>query len=164
MGQGRIPHGRNRRGTFCILKSGFWLFHPECPFYQVLDLDKATDYTAAKLDGELSESSNKTRLFQQRAGASKNSLLYSEAARWLIHVNAFDDTSSKPKTKGLPSPGAGWLGKLGLISAMGDNLFETLTLNLIFLKDGGNELWGERPIWEKEQVKTEERTEIKVPG
>lgn len=142
----------------------FYLFHPEHPFYQVSDIGNATSYTAAKLNGELSESSNKTRLFAQRAGRQKLALHYSEAARWLIYVNAFDDTAAKPTQKGLPSPGAGWLGKLGLIIAVGDNLFETLTLNLVLLKDGGDELWGEEaPVWENEKVKSEERTEITMP-
>jgi CRISPR system Cascade subunit CasA len=142
----------------------FWLFHPEHPFYQVAGMDKATDYTAAKLNGELSESNNKIRLFPQRTGTGKSALGYGEAARWLLNVNSFDDTSAKPKGKGLPSPGAGWLGKLGLIAAVGDNLFETLMLNLIFLKDGGNELWGrEEPVWEQGSVKSAERTRITMP-
>lgn len=142
----------------------FYLFHPEHPFYQVTDIGNATSYTAAKLNGELSESSNKTRLFAQRAGSQKLALHYSEATRWLIHVNAFDDTAAKPRQKGLPSPGAGWLGKLGLITAVGENLFETLTLNLVLLKDGEDELWGEEaPVWENEKVKREERTEITMP-
>jgi CRISPR system Cascade subunit CasA len=141
----------------------FWLFHPEHPFYQVAGLDKATDYAASKLNGELSESSNKIRLFPQRTGGGKSKLRYSEAARWLLYVNAFDDTSAKPKEKGLPSPGAGWLGKLGLITAVGDNLFQTLLLNLVFLKDGEDKLWGkEMPIWEQ-PVKADERTRITMP-
>lgn len=56
-------------------------------------------------------------------------------------MNGYDDTSAKPKGKGLPSVGAGWLGKLGYIQAQGNNLFETLMLNLTLLKDGV-ELWG----------------------
>lgn len=142
----------------------FYLFHREFPFYQIAGMDKATEYTAGKLNGELSESGNKIRLFPQRTGDSKAALSYSEASRWLLYVNAFDDTSSKPKGKNLPSPGVGWLGKLGLIMAAGSNLFETLLLNLIFLKDGGNELWGEEePIWEAERVKLDERTKITLP-
>jgi len=63
----------------------------------------------------------------------------------------------------LPSPGAGWLGKLGLIMAVGDNLFQTLLLNMILLKDGEYQLWGdELPIWEQEP-KADERTEITMP-
>ncbi len=142
----------------------FYLFHPDRPFYQVASLGEATDYSAAKLNGELSESGNKSRLFPQRAGSAKSGLTCAEAARWLLYVNAFDDTSAKPKKKGLPSPGAGWLGKLGIIAAVGDNLYETLLLNLVLLKDGGDELWGaERPVWEAETVRSGERTEIVVP-
>ena len=148
----------------------FYLFHPKYPFYQVAGLDKATEYTAAKLNGELSESNNKLRLFPQRAGNDKNVLTYSEAARWLLYVNAFDDTSSKSKRDKfknedkIPSPGAGWLGKLGLIYAVGNNLFETLLLNLVFLRDGENKLPGqESPVWERNDVKATERTEITIP-
>jgi len=145
-------------------KDRFFLFHPEHPFYQVAGLDKSTYYTAAKLNGELSESSNKIRLFPQRTGDGRRALRYSEAARWLLYVNTFDDTSAKPKEKGLPSPGVGWLGKLGLVAAIGDNLFETLLLNLVFLMDGGMKLWGEeKPLWESNTVKSNERTEITMP-
>ena len=117
-------------------KERFWLFHPEHPFYQTPAASVGTVYTAAKLNGELSESNNKVRLFPVCLGKEKAGLDYAAAARWLIHLNGFDDTSAKPKGKGLPSPGAGWLGKLGLIYAEGKTLFETLMLNLALLKDG----------------------------
>lgn len=141
----------------------FWLFHPERPFYQVPEAKIGTEYGAAKLNGELSESSNKLRLFTTYSGEKKSKLPYSEAARWLLYVNAYDDTSAKPKGKNLPSPGAGWLGKLGLITAEGRNLFETLMLNFVMLKDG-KELWGEeKPAWELEKAKAAERSEIALP-
>lgn len=144
----------------------FWLFDPVRPFFQVPEIGKGTNYTAAKLNGELSESNNKIRLFPQRSGEEKAALAYDEAARWLIHVNAFDDTSGKKTDRSIKeSPGAGWLGKLGLVMAEGDTLFETLMLNLVLLKDGGNELWGEEfPIWERETVKRGERTRIAMPN
>ena len=91
----------------------FWLFHPERPFWQVPEAKIGTEYTASKLNGELSESSNKLRLFSFYAGEGKEGLTYAQAARWLLSVNGYDDTSAKPKGKGLPSVGAGWLGKLG---------------------------------------------------
>ena len=141
----------------------FYLFHPERPFYQVAQAANGTEFTAAKLNGAISESSNKIRLFPMRAGAEKNRLSYAEAARWLIYLNGFDDTSAKPKQKNLPSPGAGWLGKLGLIVAQGENLFETLMLNLVMLSDQ-DEPWGEnRPVWELERPRTQERCEISMP-
>lgn len=146
----------------------FWLFHPEYPFYQVAGMDEGTKYSAAKLNGELSESSNKVRLFPQRTGSGKDTLEYAEAARWLLYVNAFDDTSAKPVSKdsegkGLTGGGAGWLGKLGLVIAEGENLFETLMLNLVLLKDGGTALWeNEQPVWER-PVRGAERTPIVLP-
>lgn len=143
----------------------FFLVHPERPFYQVAQLSFGTTYSNAKLNGELSESNNKIRLFSQRTGEEKNKLSYDEAARWLLHINGFDDTSSKPKGKNLGSPGVGWLGKLGLIYATGENLFETLMLNLVLLRDGENELWGvEKPVWELDIVRADERTPITVPN
>ncbi len=145
----------------------FWLFDPERPFYQVPGIGKGTSYSAAKLNGELSESNNKLRLFPQRSGREKAALSYDEAARWLLHVNAFDDTSGKktdPQIK--ETPGAGWLGKLGVVMAEGDTLFETLMLNLILLQDGESKLWEEEecPIWERESVDRRERVRIEMPG
>ena len=141
----------------------FWLFHPERPFWQVPEAKIGTEYTASKLNGELSESSNKLRLFSSYAGEGKEGLTYAQAARWLLSVNGYDDTSAKPKGKGLPSVGAGWLGKLGYIQAQGNNLFETLMLNLTLLQDGVK-LWGEnQPCWELDEPRSAERTEIALP-
>ena len=97
----------------------FWLFHPERPFGQVAGLAYGTQYGASKLNGEISESGNKVRLFSSYFGEEKTALSYAQAARWLLYLNAFDDTSAKPTKEGkeksggkLPSPGAGWLGKI----------------------------------------------------
>ena len=144
-------------------KERFWLFHPERPFWQVPEAAIGTEYNAAKLNGEMSESSNKVRLFPLYAGTGKNELTYAQAARWLLCVNGYDDTSAKPKGKGLPSVGAGWLGKLGFIQAVGENLFETLMLNLTLLRDG-QKCWGENlPCWELDAPRSEERTQIICP-
>lgn len=150
-------------------RESFYLFHPERPFYQVERAKIGTEYTASKLNGNLSESSNKLRLFPNASGKAKEALTYSEAARWLIYVNAYDDTSAKPSGEAkkldtkLPAPGAGWLGKLGLISAVGSNLFETLMLNLIMLRDNGEIYNSEKPIWEREKLPDGERKEISLP-
>lgn len=142
----------------------FWLFDPERPFWQVPGAQIGTAYTSAKLNGEVAESGNKLRLFSAYAGSGKTELTYAQAARWLLYVNGYDDTSAKPKGKDLPSPGAGWLGKLGLIQAVGNNLFETLLLNLTLLQDGVS-LWEpNRPCWELDTPKNAERTEIPQPN
>ncbi|MDO5112103.1 MAG: type I-E CRISPR-associated protein Cse1/CasA [Clostridia bacterium] len=135
----------------------FWLFDAERPFFQVPHIGKATEYTAAKLNGELNESENKIRLFSQRCGQEKNTLEIDEAVRWLVCLNAYDDCATKP------TPKLGWMGMLGLIFANGENLFKTLMLNLILLKDG-NELWeSEKPAWEQKDVKYDVCTMIPMP-
>ena len=153
----------------------FWLFDDVKPFYQVPAIN-GTPYTSAKLNGELSESNNKIRLFSSRSSDTKGKLTFAEAARWLLYINSFDDNSSKTKTKGLPSPGVGWLGKLGLITVVGNNLFESLMLNFILLKDN-QETWDysttnsdvsiypqNKPVWEYPVPRSEERKEVISSG
>ncbi len=162
---GRLPE-KPIRDYLASVHDRFWLFHPERPFYQTEAAKIGTEYTASKLNGAVSESGNKIRLFCGCTGVQKSELSYSEAARWLLYVNNYDDTSSKPKGKNLPSPGAGWLGKLGLITIRGNNLFETLVYNLILLNHKRNfsEVWGpESPAWEPDVPNTAERAEIPMP-
>lgn len=141
----------------------FWLFHPERPFFQANSAEKGTWNTSSKLNGEISQSNNKIRLFSKRAGIYKETLTFPEAARWIVYVNSFDDTSAKPKQKGLPSMKIAWLGRLGLIWAVGNNLFETLMLNLILLRDG-EESWKDNiPIWELTVAQEKERAIIPPP-
>jgi CRISPR system Cascade subunit CasA len=145
----------------------FCLFDDKYPFYQVAALDKGTEYAVPKLLGILSESGNKVRQFPQRSGKGKHIVTDSEAARWLLYVNAFDDTSAKPTktedgSKRL-SVGAGWLGKLGLVYAVGNTLSETILLNFVLLDENGNP-WGEgRPVWELDKPRDGERTPITHP-
>lgn len=152
----------------------FWLFHPENPFWQTNKAKIGKEYHIPKLNGELSESTERTRLFQFSAGDAKNFMSYSQACRWLIYINAFDDIAVKPskefkkKSKATgkkePSPGVGWLGKLGLIINQGNNLFETLMFNFI-LCDSNNELFPpETPVWELENNPSEERHQIARPN
>ncbi|MDR2006526.1 MAG: type I-E CRISPR-associated protein Cse1/CasA [Acidaminococcales bacterium] len=141
----------------------FYLFHPERPFYQVPALNIGTDYFAAKLMGDLSESGNKVRLFPIRTGKGKGYVGKAEAARWLLHLNAFDDASSKPKGEGLPSPGTGWLGKLGIVFAVGANMFETLMLNFALADEHSNVFEEGKAAWEQEKANKEERVKISAP-
>jgi CRISPR system Cascade subunit CasA len=148
----------------------FYLIHPETPFYQIADLSerKCTEYEAQKLIGDLSQSGNKPRLFMGRTG--NKAISEAEAARWLLHVNGFDDTSAKPSVRksagsdadAMFSPGAGWLGKLGLITLAGENLFRTLLLNFVVIDDRNEAFESSKPIWEVE-VRGTERSKIPLP-
>lgn len=52
----------------------FWLFHGQYPFWQIPEAAVGTEYTIAKLNGELSESGNKVRLFHY--------VMASESRKW----------------------------------------------------------------------------------
>ena len=153
------------RKYLCNYEDRFYLFHPQRPFYQV-NIAKGTEYDASKLIGDLSESNNKPRLFSLRGEESKKQINYAEAARWLLHIISFDDSSIKPTTRGanLPPVGVGWLGKLGLIYIQGKNLFETLMIYYVLLDRNEDQFPDGKTIWERDDVCTEERRKISTPS
>ena len=148
----------------------FDLFDEERPFYQVPESEIGTPHTAAKLNGAILQSENKLRIFSNRTEATSGFLTYAEAARWLVYLQGYDDASVKPKTaegkknvKTKPGSARGWLGNLGLIYTVGENLFETIWLNTVFMRDG-SELYAEpRPCWELSHSRIGEYTQIPVP-
>lgn len=148
-------------------KERFWLFHPERPFYQVPRASIGTKNTASKLNGAVSESNNKIRLFSQISGIGKEAMTYAEGARWLLFLNGFDDCAAKQADKSDGSRGStiAWLGKLGLIYAVGENLFETIMLNMPMLH-GKDELpWMvDVPTWELKELRSRERETIEMPN
>ncbi|MDY4199669.1 MAG: type I-E CRISPR-associated protein Cse1/CasA [Candidatus Fimadaptatus sp.] len=144
----------------------FYLFHPERPFLQFMEAKAATEYEAKTLNGAVSESNNKRRLFSQRFGESKDRLTYSEAARWLITVNAYDSSSLKNakdvESGGKESVGVGWLAKIGVVAARGSNLFETLMLNLV-LSDESESWAANKPLWENDKPNADQRRKVAQP-
>lgn len=141
-------------------KDRFWLFHPEHPFYQVPAAAVGTKFKASKLNGELSESAHKMRLFPLRDGEEKETLSYAEAARWLVTLIGFDDSASTKKETGT---GTGWLGDHVNVYAIGENLFETLMLNLVFPKDERYVRAENIPAWEQPTMTTAKKREIPLP-
>lgn len=144
----------------------FWLFHPERPFYQSPGAVLGTSYGAKKLNGEILESEHKIRIFSTRNGPAKDGLAYSETARWLIQLNGFDDSSLKKRVNVSPERPTfkdGWLGQLGIVYAAGQNLFETLMLNLV-LVDRDGELWSSSvPIWEQNDPDDRDLIVVSIP-
>jgi len=132
----------------------FWLFDEQYPFYQSNAVNgRGKIYSTAKMIGTLFESANKSRLFSARTGYGRN-LSYSEAARWLLHCNCFDDIAAKN-----PTPKKTWCGRLGLIALKGKTLFETLMLNYCADADTNNS----QPSWEQENSVPEFNKIIPVP-
>lgn len=130
-------------------RESFYLFHPERPFFQVAEISRFNKiqngkYDAKKLNGILSKSGNRERLFAMIGGVEAEYLTNDQAARWLINLIGYDDNAIKAGT------GIGWLGNLGLIAAAGNNLFETLMLNFMIYNINNDKIWGhETPIWEQ---------------
>lgn len=158
------------RAYFEKWRGRFDLFDEERPFYQVPEAKIGTPHTAAKLNGVILQSENKQRIFSGRTETSSGTLSFAEAARWLAYLQGYDDTGFKKKTdegrensKEKSDSPRGWLGKLGLLYAVGQNLFETIWLNTVFLRDGG-ELYGKpEPCWELIYPRTAEYTQIPIP-
>lgn len=176
----------------------FWLFHEQFPFMQVpvgqdgITMENAWEksglyktkgkpasgiQTASKLNGSIMESGNKEKLFNHSTGEEKASLSLPAAARWLVHVVNFDDGGIKPyypkntamnRTDERAKCTVAWLGSISPIYAEGKNLFETLLLNLVLLKDGSTDpenVWDPpHPVWERESLSLVESEGVPVPN
>ncbi|MBO4865832.1 MAG: type I-E CRISPR-associated protein Cse1/CasA [Ruminococcus sp.] len=124
----------------------FWLFDDDHPFMQTNAVnEKSKPVSSAKLIGSLFESANKPRLFSD-INSDGRKLGYSEAVRWLIHLNSFDDIAAKQ-----PTPKKTWCSKLGLIALKGRTLFETIMLNYVADADTKSDVYVSTPSWEQEQ-------------
>lgn len=135
----------------------FWLFSDEYPFYQATSVngENGKPYDTSKMIGSLSESGHKPRLFSDRFHEGRL-LSYSEATRWLLHLNCFDDIASKN-----PTPKKTWVSQLGLIAVKGKNLFETIMLN--YNPELDEESF-QKPSWEQDNNHIEYNRSIAVPN
>ncbi|ASR35277.1 type I-E CRISPR-associated protein Cse1/CasA [Prauserella marina] len=135
----------------------FALFHPETPFFQVAGLRTAKGETA-ELSKLIADVPNGHPFFTTRLG-SDLSLSFAEAARWVVHCQAFDPSGIKtgpvddPRTKGgrgYPI-GTGWAGRVGSVLVEGATLRDTLLLNLIAsdFGDTARSPGDDLPAWER---------------
>jgi CRISPR system Cascade subunit CasA len=115
----------------------FDLRHPATPFLQVADLhtEKGEVSELAKLVADIP---NGRPFFSGRLERDLT-LSFGEAARWLVHCQAFNPSGIKSGAVGDPRVksgkgypiGTGWSGQLGGLMPEGRTLRETLLLNLI---------------------------------
>jgi CRISPR system Cascade subunit CasA len=141
----------------------FYLFGGEYPFYQVTEktlslaenkINKATpnQVHGKMINRVLSESDNKKLLFPSQGESLKNKLSNSEIGRWLVLYQGVTGTGDKVKfanqDKGQLSKG--WLYDLGGVYVSGDNLFETLLLNLALVHPDTEYTTMQRPLWEQD--------------
>lgn len=116
----------------------FYLFGGRFPFMQVADLRTAKDAVSG-LEKLIADVPNGEQFFTTRHGRALACIPPSEAARWLVHAQAYDPSGIRSGAvgdsqvkggKGYPI-GPAWCGHLGLVWLKGKDLDETLVLNLI---------------------------------
>ena len=155
----KLPAG-NIESYLDAHRERFDLFHPTMPFMQVAGLRTAKG-DVSDLSKLIADVPNGHRFFANRMGTDL-SLSYPEAARWLVHCQAFDPSGIKSGAlgdarvkggKGYPI-GVAWSGLLGGILPEGRTLRETLLLNLIprDFGDTGGDPRVDVPVWEREQL------------
>lgn len=135
----------------------FDLLSPADPFYQVADLATARGEVKPP-DVLIADIPPNEKYFTTRAGSGCDHLTFAEAARWLVHTQAFDTSgirSADPRDprgrggKGYPI-GVGWVGMLGGILIEGENLFRTLMLNTVLVRGGERTIEpDDLPAWER---------------
>lgn len=138
----------------------FDLFHSTRPFFQVPTLRTAKGEVAG-LEKLISDVPNGIQFLTVRARAGLERISSAEAARWLIHSQAFDPSGIRSAAvgdaetkggKGYPI-GPAWCGQLGGVVLHGNSLAETLAFNLA--PTPPNPL--DRPVWALDHLQTEQR-------
>lgn len=131
----------------------FDLLHPTAPFYQVAELRTAKN-EVKDITPLLFDVPSNNRLFTARAGSALDDMGLAEAARWLVHAQAYDPSGIKSGMvgddrvkggRGYPI-GTGWAGAIGGVLIEGADLAETLLLNLVPAPETH---WADVPPWER---------------
>lgn len=130
----------------------FDLFDEENPFYQVVGLDLAKGGSSARL---LFHQDNNPTLFTHLATSDPPELDPAAAARWLLGFMSFDVGGTKTAEHGQKSAKAAMLNRGAVVQARGDNLFQSLMLNLCRYAPQEGEPWDfepgkDIPAWERD--------------
>lgn len=136
-------------------RARFDLLHPVAPFFQTAGLRTAKDEVFA-LNRIVADVPNGNPFFTARfPGVGR--ITFAEAARWVVHAQAYDTSGIKTGVIGDPRAKAGkaypqgtaWAGCLGGVLAEGENLRETLLLNLLAC-DHWSSTRGDVPAWRRD--------------
>ncbi|MEU8605361.1 type I-E CRISPR-associated protein Cse1/CasA [Streptomyces parvulus] len=135
----------------------FDLLHPVTPFLQTAGLRTAKDEVFS-LNRIVADVPAGEPFFSARRPDVER-LTFAEAARWVVHVHAYDTSGIKTgmagdgRVKGgkVYPLGTGWAGGLGGVFVEGGTLRETLLLNLVAADtEGLGFARGDRPAWRRE--------------
>lgn len=142
----------------------FYLFHESQPFFQTpgMRTDKNDVASLARIIGDFPTGNP---YLTMRSQANVESISAAEAARWLVHVQAFDTSGIKigvvghPRRKGgrVYPEGVAWAGQIGPVYIEGERLLETLLLNLWpFVHENHGLTEQDLPAWERPVVHIED--------
>ena len=120
----------------------FDLRDPDRPFFQVAGI-RAASGKLWGLKSLIADVPNNNPLFTTRIAEGLESIGWAEAARWLVHVHAFDPSGIRTGAVGDPQVkggkgypiGPGWTGQIGTVTVVGENLERTLLLNTVVCED-----------------------------
>jgi CRISPR system Cascade subunit CasA len=144
---------------------GLFDFFGDRPFYQVTakqyDSFVPDNKKIAKGSGTvdlmqinrlISQSGNSVAIFAPKSANRKNKLTLDELVRWVITYQNFTGVTDKTKVKAKEkmSNSRGWLYTLNPVYAQGNNLFETLMLNLLLFNPNKPTYTQQRPVWEED--------------
>jgi len=155
---GELP-AADIKGYLAGVRDRFDLLHATTPFYQVADLQSASD-EAKSVEVILADVPANQKHYSARSGTGLESLSMAEAARWVVHCQACDVAGIKsadvrdPRIKDGKGYGigAGWAGRIGGVIIEGTSLFETLMLNCVVEgSDGRGPAVDDLPAWERPQ-------------
>lgn len=133
----------------------FNLFDQTAPFFQVAGMETAKG-EFSDLSKLVADMPTGEPYLTTRSARDIKSIEPAEAARWLVHLHAYDTSGIKTGVVGHPRAqggrvypeGTGWTGQLGLVYLLGATLKTTLLLNLwaVLLSDEERTL--DLPPWE----------------
>lgn len=146
----------------------FWLFSEARPFMQVSGLNTSKG-EASGLEKLIADVPNGSPFFTTRSGSALKRISFAEAARWLIHVHAFDPSGIRSGAVGDPQAkggkgfpiGPSWAGQLGGVVLHGENLAQSLVVNSMPLErfpERNEEL--DIPVWELAEPHTAVRADF----
>ena len=139
----------------------FDLRSPTVPFMQVAGIHAASGKLSG-LGSLIIDVPNGLPVFTTRSAEGLERISWAEAARWLVHVHAFDPSGIRSGAVGDPSVkggkgypiGPGWTGQVGVVIVEGQNLAQILLLNMVVGAEvtgmGDLQVDEDLPPWERE--------------
>lgn len=134
----------------------FDLFHPTQPFFQVAWMHTQKE-EMSDLRTIIADVPTGHPYLAMRSTRAAQRISAAEAARWLVHTQAFDPSGIKTGVVGHPRAkagkvypeGVGWTGQLGGLHLVGATLRDTLLLNLWAVLPSDAEREADLPPWER---------------